>query len=74
MLLESFLAFFFRVIRCFLKPYFAQNNSNENSQDLRKLSGPHFKNKVRHYLLHILEQEEVYFGIPTIMSHLQKII
>ena len=74
MLLESFLTFFFRVIRCFLKPYFAQNNSNDNSQDLRKLSRPHFKNKMRHYLFQILEQEEDYFGIPTIMSHLQKII
>ena len=47
---------------------------NSIPQDLRKLSRSHFKNKMRHYLLQILEQEEDYVGIPTIMSHLQKII
>ena len=41
---------------------------NSIPQDLRKLSGSHFKNKMRHYLLQILEQEEDYVGIPTIMS------
>ena len=46
---------------------------NSIPQDLRKLSRSHFKNKMRHYLLQILEQEEDYVGIPTIMSHLQKI-
>ena len=46
---------------------------NSIPQDLRKLSGSHFKNKTRHYLLQILEQEEDYVGIPTVMSHLQKI-
>ena len=47
---------------------------NSIPQDLRKLSRSHFKNKMRHYLLQILEQEEDYVGIPTIMSHFQKII
>ena len=46
---------------------------NSIPQDLRKLSRSHFKNKMRHYLLQILEQEEDYVGIPTVMSHLQKI-
>ena len=46
---------------------------NSIPQDLRKLSRSHFKNKMRHYLLQILEQEEDYVGIPTIMSHLQKL-
>ena len=41
---------------------------------LRKLSKPCFKNKMRHYLLQILNQEEDYVGIPTIMSFLQKVI
>ena len=47
---------------------------NSIPQDVRKLSKSHFKNKMQHYLLQILEQEEDYVGIPTIMSHLQKII
>ena len=46
---------------------------NSIPQDLRKLSRSHFKNKMRHYLLQILEQEEDYVGMPTIMSHLQKL-
>ena len=46
---------------------------NSIPQDLRNLSRSHFKNKMRHYLLQILEQEEDYVGIPTVMSHLQKI-
>ena len=46
---------------------------NSIPQDLRKLSRSHVKNKMRHYLLQNLEQEEDFVGIPTIMSHLQKI-
>ena len=46
---------------------------NSIPQDLRKLSKSHFKNKMRHYLLQILEQEEDYVGIQTIMSRLQKL-
>ena len=40
---------------------------------LRKLSKSCFKNKMRHYLLQILNQEEDYVGIRNIMSHLQKV-
>ena len=29
---------------------------------------------MRHYLLQILDQEEDFVGIPTIMPHLQKVI
>ena len=47
---------------------------NSIPQDLRKLSKSPFTNKMRHYLLQILEQEEDYVGIPTILSHFQKII
>ena len=46
---------------------------NSIPPDLRKLSKPCFKNKMQHYLLQILNQEEDYVGIPTIMSHLQKL-
>ena len=45
---------------------------NSIPQDLRKLPKSPFKNKMRHYLLQILEQEEDYVGIQTIMSRLQK--
>ena len=47
---------------------------NSIPPDLRKLSKLCFKNKMRHYLLKILNQEEDYVGIPTVMSHLQKVI
>ena len=47
---------------------------NSIPPDLRKLSKPCFKNKMQHYLLQILNQEEDYVGIPIIMSHLQKVI
>ena len=47
---------------------------NSIPPDLRKLSKPCFKNKMQHYLLQILNQEEDYVGIPTIMSHLQNVI
>lgn len=47
---------------------------NSIPQDLRKLSKLCFKIKMRHQLLQILEHKEDYVGIPTIMSHLQKII
>ena len=47
---------------------------NSIPPDLRKLSKSSFKNKMRHYLLQILNQEEDYVDIPTIMSHLQKVI
>ena len=33
-----------------------------------------FENKMQHYLLQILNQEEDYVAIPTIMSHLRKLI
>ena len=46
---------------------------NSIPQDLRKLSESCLKNKMRQHLLQILEQEEDYVGIPTIMSHLQRI-
>ena len=47
---------------------------NSIPPDLRKLSEPCFKNKLQHYLLQILNQEEDYVGIPTIIPHLQKVI
>ena len=48
---------------------------NNIPPDLRKLRKLCFKNKMRHYLLQILKQElEDYVGIPTIMSHLRKVI
>ena len=47
---------------------------NSVPPDLRKLSKSCFKNKMRHYLLQLLNQSEDYFGILTIMSHLQKVI
>ena len=47
---------------------------NSIPPDLRKLSKSCFKNKMRHYLLQILNQEEDYVGIPTIMSDLQNVI
>ena len=46
---------------------------NSIPPDLRKLSKSSFKNKMRHYLLQIFNQEEDYVGIPTTMSHLQKL-
>ena len=48
---------------------------NSIRPDLRKLiSKSCFKNKIRHCLLQILNQEEDYLGIPTIMPHLQNVI
>ena len=46
---------------------------NSIPRGLSKLSKSYFKNKMRHYLLQILEQEEDYVGIQTIMSGLQKL-
>ena len=44
-----------------------------NSIKTLKLSRSHFKNKMRHYLLQLLEQEEDYVGIPTIITFTKKI-